>query len=291
MSNKPSDFEEWLKQHVSEADFKRIQETSQQVEIEVKAAVPQAHKHPKKYKEIVAEEDYEDLFKGILEPRVIMTPGPNNHAAANHSSEDVESGGQYEPVSEEELANALLQKAAKLGWEDVAQKVIEEHNYDLLVGFADMVNKTLVSHGTSSRSLVKTHKKAEQPIIERPTRLRLNWARKLLKHDYGYLYDRLVEEGYLEDTGKEIFLYYFTGQGDAPTGKLVWTADSTTFAVLIDYLSKSPTKRPWSLMSVAFPDLECGSMSVMLSRAKKNQEQYGGLSYRQHTDIILRLLQ
>ena len=291
MSNKPSDFEEWLAQHVSDADIKHLKETVQQIDIEVKAAVP---KQPKKYKKVVGKDDYEDLFAGVLEPRKpkVVRPHDESMAADNTDRDDV-ADNRYEAVSEMELANDLLQKSAILGWENWAQQIVAEHNYSLLVGFADVVNKALVLKGARKKDLVQTRRRRERTVTEENTKTpsRPNWARKPLHHDFGYLYDRLVAEGFMEDSGKDIFMYYFAGEGEQPYGQLVWNADPVILSVLIDVLAKNQSQKPWALLSLAFVGLKPRTMSALLSRAKKNKELYGGQSYDQHHKTILRLLQ
>lgn len=293
MSHKPSDFEEWLDQHQIDTGVAEIREAIKRVDIEVKAGVPKDRKYAKKYQQIVDEDDYEYLFVGLLEPRKVSEP--SLRPAANDGNRDDKPDNRYEPKSFDELAEDLLQKAAKLGWEEVAQKVADEHIYPLLIQFTEVVNKELAARGTSKRGLVRTVKRKERLEVtdnnSHKAALRLNWARPLEKHDFGYLYDRLVAEGFMEDSGKECFLYYFAGEGEEPTTQLVWTADPIVLAVLVGVLARNRDRKPWTLMSMAFADINPKSLSVTYSRAKKNKENYGGQSFEYHAKTVQRLLQ
>ena len=293
MSHKPSDFEEWLDLHQIDKCVAEIREAIKRVDIEVKAGVPKDREHVKKYQQVVDEDDYEYLFKGLLEPR--KESEPLLRPAANDGNRDDKPDNRYEPKSFDELAEDLLQKAEKLGWEEVAQKVADEHIYPLLIQFTEVVNKELAARGTSKRGLVKTVKRKESLEVKdnnsHKAALRLNWARPLEKHDFGYLYDRLVAEGFMEDTGKECFLYYFAGEGEEPTTQLVWTADPIVLAVLVGVLARNKKRKPWTLMSRAFVDIKPKSLSATYSRAKNNEENYGGQSYEYHAKTVQRLLQ
>lgn len=293
MSHKPSDFEEWLDQHQIDKGVAEIREAIKRVDIEVKAGVPKDRKYAKKYQQIVDEDDYEYLFVGLLEPRKVSEP--SLRPAANDSKGDEIGDNRYEPKSFDELAKDLLLKAAKLGWEEVAQKVVDEHIYTLLIQFSEVVNKELAARGTSKRGLVKTVKRKERPVVtdnnSHKSALRLNWARPLEKHDFGYLYDRLVAQGFMEDSGRDCFLYYFAGEGEEPTTQLVWKADPIVLAVLIGVLARNKNRKPWTLMSMAFADLNPKSLSATYSRAKRNEEIYGGQSFDYHVLTVRKLLQ
>lgn len=283
MSKEPTDFEEWCQQHLIGSDFDRIIAASQSVHLEVSAKTERPHTSRKHDEQVMSRRDYEGLFVGLLEPRKSLAH--QTHPRANQRGDDVSNDDGYESVPESELAQEILAKAIILGWEEPAQQIIDERNYSFLVAFANVVNKALASQGTKKKDLVQTRRKKDTP--KQSSRLNYKWARKPLKHDFGYLYDRLVDEGYLEDTGKDVFLFFFAGQGETtPAKKLIWNADPIILGVLIDVLSMN--RRPWALMELAFDNINTNALKSSVSRAKNNK--YGGLSYEQHYQTIQRLL-
>ena len=291
MASTESELGKWLKQHQVDYNEADIQKAIQKLKVDTDKRKRRAL--VKKLDPMTSEEqDYDSMFDGLLEPRpgVIVSPPADG---TKEEEGGMVGGSTFEPVSEEELAESVLQKAKKLGSIAVsmAQAIIDEHDYTLLLKYAEVLNKDLVSAGVSSRGLVKTHKRVDSDMAccetPRPSRVRRpNWSRKLLKHDYRYLYRKLVDEGYIEDSGEAGFLYYFAGIGSYPKNALIWRGEKTLFAVLIDQLSLSKNKRPWALMGEAFPGLDTKSLPQLLSKAKKQKKDFGGLAYSQHCETI-----
>lgn len=82
------------------------------------------------------------------------------------------------------------------------------------------------------------------------------------------LYDRLVEEHFLEDTGKDDFIYYYTGKGHQASKKLKWLGDDIVLSVLMKQLSNSFV--PWKKMEQIYEGLNIKGMKVVLSKTQKD---------------------
>ena len=92
------------------------------------------------------------------------------------------------------------------------------------------------------------------------------------------LYDRLVGEKILEDTGKNDFIYYYTGKGKQASKKLRWLGDAILLSVLMQQLSLSFV--PWKKMEQIYDGLNIKGMKAVLSKTK------GYYSYEKHVKTV-----
>lgn len=101
----------------------------------------------------------------------------------------------------------------------------------------------------------------------------------------GVLYDKLVNGGYLEDTSKTDFTYYFTGKGPKPQSRLVWKADAFFLSVLMERVSS--TSISWETLDNIFTGLNVSSMKSYLSKVRKQKrEGYSQPKYDTYSQMI-----
>ncbi len=104
------------------------------------------------------------------------------------------------------------------------------------------------------------------------------------------LYDTLVEGKYLIDTGKNDFVYFFTGLGKKAKKKLIWNRDNDHPAVILGVLlSKlfAPKGVSWKDTYNIFDNIP-KNMDVSLARTKKRHEEHSlrNYSYKRHEKLV-----
>lgn len=86
------------------------------------------------------------------------------------------------------------------------------------------------------------------------------------------LYDRLVQDGYLEDRSKSDFIFYYTGKGRKPVYQLKWRGDDILLSVLMEQLSPKGGRISWQVLGKIYEGLNTDSMKNVLSKTKKGEE-------------------
>ena len=107
-------------------------------------------------------------------------------------------------------------------------------------------------------------------------------AGKLTKTNYGHLYDQLVKRNLLADTGKDDFVYYYTGEGEPTNRRLVWKGEKVYLSVLMAILCNGQV--PWGQMDAIFDGLNTPSMRVTLNKIKTNKN--GGNAFERHCRFL-----
>lgn len=85
------------------------------------------------------------------------------------------------------------------------------------------------------------------------------------------LYDCIVRDGFLEDTSKEDFIYYFTGKGKKAQKKLKWRGNHIVLSVLLEQLFE-PDKIDWDTAYSVFENLPM-AMKITLSKKRKEYNE------------------
>lgn len=139
-----------------------------------------------------------------------------------------------------------------------------------------------------SRQIAQTPFAEPKQLQEQPKAAFFNTS--LTKNKAEALYVILVNDGYLADTGKDDFVYYFTGVGEQPKNKLEWKADLIILSVLIEKIACT-NRMPWRTMTEVFGVQNIDSMKTNLSRERKRfEEGYQQTSYQRHAEMIDNLL-
>ena len=193
--------------------------------------------------------------------------------------------GEIAPTSV--LVKALHQRVNVLAIEaQTAVDTLSNGDSDLLVMAIRYLDEVIDARGLRKRNLIKIVKTPEKGGCfeeDKVDELPIPFT-NLIETDYGVLYDRLVSKGYLADTGKPGFIYYFTGEGEQPAEKLKWKTDAILLSVLMRKLNNG--RVPWKKLAAIFEGLNVDSMKINLSDTKNNSK----VAYARHEQIIDRLV-
>lgn len=163
-------------------------------------------------------------------------------------------------------------------------------NREVLLEVLYHLDGVMKAHGIRKRNMIK--------IVEKPVKggelhedltsndgvVSLPFTNLKRDVNYGRLYDRLVAGGYLEDTGKAGFLYYYTGEGEPPIEKLKWKAEGKILSMLMREL-RNNKKVPWKEMNTVFEGLNTDSMKSTLAQSKNNKGD--NLQYEQLVNKLI----
>jgi len=97
------------------------------------------------------------------------------------------------------------------------------------------------------------------------------------------LYDRLVQDGCLEDRSKKEFVFYYTGKGRKPVYQLKWRGDDILLSVLMEQLSPKGGRISWQVLGKIYEGLNTDSMKNVLSKTKKGEVVY---TYEAHKKTV-----
>lgn len=97
------------------------------------------------------------------------------------------------------------------------------------------------------------------------------------------LYDRLVQDGYLEDRSKSDFIFYYTGKGRKPVYQLKWRGDDIMLSVLMERLYPKGGRISWKVLGKVFEGLNTDGMKSVLSKTRKGEVVY---TYEPHKKTV-----
>lgn len=97
------------------------------------------------------------------------------------------------------------------------------------------------------------------------------------------LYDRLVQDGCIEDRSKKDFVYYYTGKGRKPVYQLKWRGDDILLSVLMEKLYPKGGRISWKTLGKVYEGLNTDSMKNVLSKTKKGEVVY---TYDEHKKTV-----
>ena len=157
-------------------------------------------------------------------------------------------------------------------------KAIDRRKYE------NTLRNSIQKGKAASRTLIKPKEEDITPPIERVSVQVPHFTNLKIDADKAaILYDRLVQDRVLEDTGKDGFIYYYTGTGKQAKQKLKWWGDDILLSVLMEQLSPKGGRISWQVLGKIYEGLNTDSMKNVLSKTKKGEVVY---TYEAHKKTV-----
>lgn len=167
----------------------------------------------------------------------------------------------------------------KISLSDIERKSYIEHilkTIESSISFMDSIEK---KERDKTRNIEKVLQKKSTPISERPTFIKSGYTDDELR----IIFKNLSELRYISPDSKEDdFVYYFSGNGNAPSSRIIWQGqEQKIFALFLEQMCTNCTRMPWKKLSSIFDGINTKSTRQNL------YAQYGFDSMKKNKEVVL----